>query len=185
MGWTSMHCGKGECRRIMQGLARPYEIVEDCLKRDRYFAAIKRPDGTVFALAVMLSWSPRSDYNLTFKDMDDSCGPNLYGCPLSILDKLTPTDKEYAIKWRKVNRELAELWAQVRPGALIELPASLRFEGGASGKLFYVESKRPFRLRMVKESWNGVGLTTSVQRYRLNPMDQLVGAKLRTDMPLI
>lgn len=153
MGWTGMRCGKGECRRIMQGLARPYEVVADHLERNKYFAALRKPDGTVFAMAVMIKWLPKEKdgFNLLFKDMDESSGPYVYGCPLSILDKLTPTEYPHAIKWREDNRRLAENWAKIKPGVFFELPEEIAFSSGRKAKLFCVESKKPFHVHLADE----------------------------------
>lgn len=39
--------------------------------------------------------------DFSYKDMDESCGPNRYDCPVSILKLLSPTTNENALEWRK------------------------------------------------------------------------------------
>jgi hypothetical protein len=165
----------------MRGLARPYEVVEDHLERNKYFAALRKPDGTVFALVVMLKWTPndRDGFNLTFKDMDESSGPYVYGCPLSILDKLTPTEYPHAIKWREDNRRLAENWGKVKKGAFIELPEEITFNSGRTVKLFYVESKKPFHVRLAQEVDGGVRVSCSLAKLNKG---YLMDAVIRTDL---
>jgi len=45
-----------------------------------------------------------ANYGWGYKDMDESCGPYQYGCPLSFLD-MVPDPGGYATEWRKRNRE--------------------------------------------------------------------------------
>lgn len=40
-----------------------------------------------------------------YKDMMETCGPNYYDCPLSILNLLTPTESEWANEWREKCRQ--------------------------------------------------------------------------------
>lgn len=47
------------------------------------------------------------DENFCYKDMDESMGPCYHNCPERILKLLTPTENEYAAKWR------AECWAKI------------------------------------------------------------------------
>lgn len=55
----------------------------------------------VWGAAFMLNYTREAYYNFGYKDMDETCGPNIANCPASILDLLTPTDNEYANKWRE------------------------------------------------------------------------------------
>jgi hypothetical protein len=70
-----------------------------------YYAAVEKVDlkineREVFAVVILLDYA--KDYcNFGYKVMDESCGPNEVSCPERILKLLTPTNKEYAINWRK------------------------------------------------------------------------------------
>lgn len=55
----------------------------------------------IFALVCLLSYKPKDFYNFGFKDMDETCGPNESDCPEKIMKLLTPTDNEYALRWRE------------------------------------------------------------------------------------
>lgn len=54
--------------------------------------------GEVFGLVALTSIDGKE---FSYKDMDDTCGPNYWDCPLSILKLLTPTNNENANEWRK------------------------------------------------------------------------------------
>ena len=48
-----------------------------------------------------------SDGYLMVKTMEETVGPYYYNCPVDILDLLTPTENEYALKWRRECRKNA------------------------------------------------------------------------------
>jgi hypothetical protein len=50
-----------------------------------------------------------------FKYMDETMGPYYTNCPNKILDMLSPTDNEYAIKWRNKCRE----FNKIKPGTVV------------------------------------------------------------------
>ena len=54
--------------------------------------------GEVVGLVVLTSTKGEE---FSYKDMDETCGPNYWDCPLSILKLLTPTTNENAMDWRK------------------------------------------------------------------------------------
>lgn len=57
----------------------------------------------VWAAVILIRWS-RGDYNLSYKDMDETCHPYYYGCPNKILDMLSEPDNQNAIEWRAICR---------------------------------------------------------------------------------
>lgn len=67
------------------------------------YLAVKR-DERVFAVVVKCFL----DYgNKGYKEMSESMGPLYYDAPKVLLDKLTPTESEYAIEWRQACRDKA------------------------------------------------------------------------------
>ena len=60
--------------------------------------------GEIFAIVCLVRWNPRAKdgYIFGYKDMDESMGPCETDCPASILDLLTPTDKEVSVRARGV-----------------------------------------------------------------------------------
>ena len=74
------------------------------------YAAVERigkatGEREVWAYVGLLSYAPKSYYNQGKKDMEESSGPCEHECPERILDLLTPTDNEWANKWREECRE--------------------------------------------------------------------------------
>ncbi|NSW83918.1 MAG: hypothetical protein HPY90_11735 [Syntrophothermus sp.] len=95
-----------------------YNRVLDCSivrLREAYLAVeYGDADGAkgVFGLVCLLDYRPNDYYNFGYKDMAEEMGPYFYNCPERILELLTPTDDEWALKWRetcwKVIREKKE-----------------------------------------------------------------------------
>lgn len=134
MGWTSYHAThykggtvdrKAECDAyFMESLnAGHYKVLKSTMKGSVYYAAVKNltkyvgnnqyetlPEGeqNVFGVVFLTSVDMRDYYNFSYKDMDETCGPFCYDCPESILKLLSPTDSEYALKWRSKCREHAK-----------------------------------------------------------------------------
>lgn len=74
-----------------------------------FYAAVRVGEGQenageVFALVVLYRPAPNSYYNLTYKVLDETVGPTAQHAPASVLDLLTPTEHEYAVKWREACR---------------------------------------------------------------------------------
>ena len=131
MGWTSIHAPveykngihvinrKEVCNKIFtdkmvdvttKKVIGKYEVLKSAVNGTTYYAAVKAtrfatettPENSyVFAIIVLTSCNTKEYYNFSYKDMNESCGPNQYKCPKYILDMLSPTDNEYAKEWRE------------------------------------------------------------------------------------
>lgn len=92
------------------------------------YGAIQNVDtGVVWGLVALTSTKGNE---FGYKDMDDTCGPNYYNCPLSILKLLTPTNNENANNWRKKcyeNANAVKLKARLRK-SLSRLPLGTHIE---------------------------------------------------------
>lgn len=108
MGWTSYPAThytksgaidrKAECRKYLAWPER-HELVADAMVGSTYYAAVRDlRDGSVFAIVALTSieWG-----EFGIKEMDEDMGPCAYDCPARILDKLSPTDSEFANAWRE------------------------------------------------------------------------------------
>lgn len=150
MGWTSYRAThykngkvdrKAECDAyFMEGLNRGYyDILKSSMVGSVYYAAVKPlqryskdTDGNeiivdiptneqeVFGAVFLTSTDSKDHLNFSYKAMDESYGPCYYDCPKGILDLLTPTNNEYANKWRIKCRE--QLEKKKNPNALSKLP---------------------------------------------------------------
>ena len=114
---------KAECDAyFMEGLNRGYfEVLKSSMVGSTYYAAVKalkkssgrdengeyiyvdipENEQRVFAVVFLTSTNMKDYYNFSYKDMDESCGPNRCDCPKGILDLLSPTESEWANEWRK------------------------------------------------------------------------------------
>lgn len=117
MGWTWYHAteytksGRVSPSREIRKDARRHlfdyqEILDEAFVNRVYYAAIKdNRTNEVWALICMTGTSTTDYYNFGYKDMDEFMGPYNYDCPDHILDLLTPTDDEWANRWREKCRE--------------------------------------------------------------------------------
>lgn len=105
MGWTFTHREKDTPIRTFfeREFAGPGRVI-DCavVHRNTAYIAYELPDNRVAAIVCMLSYA-RDEYgnNFGYKDVDESMGPIDAKCPRRILEKLTPTNYEYANDWRR------------------------------------------------------------------------------------
>ncbi len=97
----------------------------------------------VVALVCLLHFVPnaRDGYNFGYKDMDETCGPNECDCPERILKLLTPTDNEYAVRWREKcweNLRNRKARPRLSKGAVIEFARPIVFNSGWEESVFTV-----------------------------------------------
>ena len=90
-----------------------YSVIKAAKVGRTVYAAVKfeKPNTKPYVFAAVFDTRTdlKNSLNFGFKDMDETCGPYLVDCPLYILDLLSPTEDEYAIKWRNACRERAKL----------------------------------------------------------------------------
>lgn len=106
---------------------------------------VERPgqEPVVFAAICLIRHVPRAKNGCTFgyKDMEETMGPYVYGCPDRLLDLLTPTDDESAQEWREKCREKNRR-RKARPrlvkGLVIRMSRELEFACFGSTDLFRV-----------------------------------------------
>jgi len=95
----------------------------------------------VIALVCMVRWNPtaKDGYIFAYKDQEESMGPCDAGCPARILRLLSPTDKEYALDWRRRCLVRLRLHARkIEDGMRIRFPSAMTFSDGHSGTEFVV-----------------------------------------------
>lgn len=191
MGWTSTHYNSNE------GLRKFFEKeltgdTENFSWKLLDFAALKygtecyaaiektnKLDGTkyVFGMAIMCIFSPKSQYNITYKEMDETEGPNIANCPLRILDKLSePPLNQYAADWRKRCRANAGARSQqsktlrnLKPGDIVKFRLPLHFTNGANEDTFLVDSVSP--LRFIAD---GLGFRCRISQKNFRPGEYTV-----------
>lgn len=75
------------------------KVLQSAMVGSEYYAAVQDRSENVFAAVVL------TEGRFGWKMMDESCNPYYWGCPAEILDRLTPTESAYALKWRAKCRE--------------------------------------------------------------------------------
>ena len=136
MGWTTLHRERGQSNDdfFKAELVGPdREIVASTTIKSVYYAAVREPDGEVWAMVALLHWAPRSHHNFGYKDQTEHVGPGVYRAPLKVLDALTETDNEYALEWRAKCREHHATKAAEKPlavGTTIRVAEGLSFRSG-------------------------------------------------------
>ena len=82
-------------------------VLRSSITNNVYYAAVEdteKSTGKKDVWAAVCLISERKDgygYWYGYKDMDETCGPYSYDCPLAILKLLSPTENEYANEWRR------------------------------------------------------------------------------------
>lgn len=86
---------------------------------------------------------------LHYKEVHEDMGPYAYACPTRILNLLTPTTHEHALKWREACRENAttrDAWKPLlKAGKTVRLSKLIPYANGEKFDLVRIESTRPFR----------------------------------------
>lgn len=94
----------------------------------------------VFAAVILTS---REGGEWCYKDMEESMGPAEARAPKKLLDKLSPTTKEYALSWRERCRQSAALTGRkIAHGDNIRLVEPLTFNDGIERDTFTVQRER-------------------------------------------
>lgn len=83
-----------------------YRTLKSAMVGSTYYAAIERTNNEtqekeVFAIICLTSVNMDDYYNFSYKDMDETMGPNERKCPIGILNLLTPTNYQWANEWRE------------------------------------------------------------------------------------
>lgn len=144
MGWMHTHKPHGQSMRdffIAQGVLRwtsseryDFRVLDtSTVARKAFYAAIEETEREtgerkVYALIVLLRWTRGpDDYNLLYKDMDESMGPLEAECPERILKLLTPTENIHAQDWRRRCQEKIDARRAAKahkPGDIVEYGAN-------------------------------------------------------------
>lgn len=136
-----------------------------------FYAAVRYNDGhpsagEVFAFVVLYSVPPRSTYNFTYKDMDETVLPGAVHAPRRVLEALTPTEHEHALEWRRqcwANLEISEAKPRVRHGDRIRFDEDFTFSSGlqtTTETVFEVVERDVLRLP------DRAGLRVKIPRWR-------------------
>lgn len=124
-------------------------VLKSALKNFReYYAAVEitnRETGESKVVCSVIICNFYKDYGtdqISYKEMMDSCGPNVDNCPESILKLLTDTDSQYAIDWRdrcwaKINMRKA-INGMMKHGTKVQFEPALEFGDGTKHSELYV-----------------------------------------------
>lgn len=111
----------------------------------------------VFAGVCLTSVDSHEYCNFGYKDMDESMGPCERDCPISILNRLSPRDDEWALEWRTACRENAVKKAADRKdsNSLQNLPLGAKIAVQKRGQSIVLEKGRiSNRKRPVWVDWS-------------------------------
>jgi len=174
MGWTYTHKDEGESVRDFfskefgHANEKRKTRVLDCAVvhiREAYlaFEDMNLVDGTreVFAVVCALDYQPRDYLNFGYKEMEESMGPYYYNCPERILKLLTPTNNEYALKWRRRCGEVIErrkIITKIKNGDILEFGEPIVFKSGYKVQRLQVTDKKRCLFKEPGRSWPGYRL---------------------------
>lgn len=118
MGWNGLtymdlrydKTGKLDRKKTMDDI---YEevLVHSAMVGRFYYAALKSNNGSIYAI-VSITTLDKGEFS--YKTMHENEGPYYYNCPNSVLKLLSPTNNEYALKWRKLCKETEKFKKKMR-----------------------------------------------------------------------
>ena len=108
MGWSGEWVSSGlnlkeikyELEKGLKNWGKDYELLYYSFKFGVVYAAMKAPDGEVFAVVQLWQYSSKKG-ELTTKTMTDDVGPAKCEPPKKLLKLLSPARTDYAKGWRK------------------------------------------------------------------------------------
>ena len=135
MGWTVLSTKPSSVRQYLCSQFTQGQVLDFAqVGLTEAYAAYQTKAGDIVALVWQLRYYPNHEFG--YKDMDETSGPVQARCPERILDKLTPTNSEWANLWRGRCRRHIELTKTVRPGVRIKFETPLSFnDSGVEQKL--------------------------------------------------
>lgn len=124
MGWTFYNVmtdytgkvnRKAECDKLLTWNSdrSAGKVIKSAMRGSVYYAAFEHTDKLtnevkVVGAVFLTSSDIKNGCNFGYKDMDETCGPGYYDCPLSIIKLLSETDNQAALDWRKKCIEKAQ-----------------------------------------------------------------------------
>lgn len=147
MGWTYDHKPANvSASEYIRGLFREGAVVDIAIVKFREaYVAVRNKAGEVYCAVFLLNYAPNDYFNFGYKDMDETMHPYVYNCPKRILDLLTPTDNEHALKWREECRKrLAKAASKpkLKTGHYIIFDRPISFNNGDILDAFYIQDAR-------------------------------------------
>ena len=117
MGWTGEFTQRTFKEVFNEEVVRGFDVLRmveikknpmpDEKEVSEFYAAIQ-PNGKQYVVGlvvIMKSYLDQGKREVLWKEMDESVGPNYYGCPKNILDMLSPIESiehaGYAKEWRE------------------------------------------------------------------------------------
>jgi len=176
MGWLSfsMHEPVKEWFLDNWSENKDCEVLDVAIvKRTTLYAAIRyKKTGEVFAAIYLLRWSPKSCDNFAYKAMDESVGPCEIECPKRIFKLLTPTDKPYAIEWRKKVEQFHKTRDMLKkPNTIVKFDEPIGFTDGQEYDMFKKENRRTYAMKKLN------GRLTVCCRVRVNLPQRMRNSK--------
>ena len=117
MGYTGIFTSKSFGEVLREDALPGYDIVDqheekitdtDATDHSVFYLAIRsKEQNYIFGcVVIMKAYLDKGRREVMWKEMDESVGPNYYGCPKRIIDRLTPSDEmpysnEYSRSWRE------------------------------------------------------------------------------------
>lgn len=126
-----------------------------------YYAAIEYHnfEKSIYEVIGLVALTRMSDGYLMAKTMEETVGPCYYDCPTDILDLLTPTENEYALKWRKKCRENAirPKLTDLKAGTIITFVSPFDTKHNRKGDIVQLEKRSQSNHKRKSYKWIHLG----------------------------
>lgn len=144
MGWCGSYLEDRTTKGIIERI-KEQEIGDKCeivyySKKGRIISlAVKSKESEEVFAVVCLTRIDRGGKEFMIKTLDETSGPCYYDVPKKLLNLLSPTNNEYALKWReqcKLFIETKKNSSKIKQGDLIEFEDEIEFNNGVKLKTF-------------------------------------------------
>ena len=168
MGWTSTHRDKGSSNR--DWFASQFDgdngrVLDAATVGGvcyiAYYCVPETGAPYTTALVCLTRWSPKDQFNFSYKDISEDMGPVYYACPQRILDQLSPledmllsdTGAEWASSWRQACQDYQaqrQARGSVSCGQRIRFSEPMRFSDGCEADTFEWIKGNTFQRMMIR-----------------------------------
>ena len=77
------------------------KVLKSTMVGSTYYAAVRYTKGDKSEVFGAVTLTSTKNHEFYYKEMDETVGPTERKCPTSILKLLSPTDKTWALEWRR------------------------------------------------------------------------------------
>jgi hypothetical protein len=139
MGWTEAYKPQGMSYKDFFEKELNLTIIDSYTKNGVFYGAVQEMD-MIYAIVILIRLQRDWDFNIMYKDMDESVHPYYYDCPNRILNILTEPFNDYAQQWRDTCRKKNTTLTKLKKGCTIHFTRPMSCYYGKVYDFTYVKN---------------------------------------------